>query len=122
MKTLEEYLTLPYRMEIVPDPDEGGYAVFFPDLKGCGSCGETIEEAVAHAQEAKTDWLMAAIEDKRSIPEPVDEEVYSGNFKLRMPKSLHKALAVNAKRDGVSMNQYCVYLLAKSQDISYPSR
>ena len=30
MKTLKEYLALPYRMEIVEDRDEGGYAVSFP--------------------------------------------------------------------------------------------
>ena len=30
MKTLDEYLSLPYRMVLTPDPDEGGYAVSFP--------------------------------------------------------------------------------------------
>jgi len=38
---------------------------------------------------------------------------YSGNFKLRMPKSFHKALADAAKKEGVSMNQYCIYLLSR---------
>ena len=37
---------------------------------------------------------------------------YSGQFKLRLPKSLHRDLADHAKEEGVSMNQYCVYLLA----------
>ena len=35
MKTLNEYLTLPYRMEIVEDHDEGGFVVSYPDLPGC---------------------------------------------------------------------------------------
>ena len=34
MKTLNEYLALPYRMELVKDPDEGGFVVSFPDLPG----------------------------------------------------------------------------------------
>ena len=46
MKTLNEYLALPYRMEIVEDREEGGYVVSYPDLPGCLTCGETIESAV----------------------------------------------------------------------------
>ena len=70
MKTLNEYLTLPYRMEIVEDHDEGGFVVSYPDLPGCITCGETVESAVANA--------------------------------------------LDAKREGISMNQYCVYLLSKN--------
>ena len=40
-------------------------------------------------------------------------EDYSGQFKLRLPKSLHKRLAEKSGEEGVSMNQYCVYLLSK---------
>lgn len=48
------------------------------------------------------------------IPEPDDLEKYSGQFKLRLPKSLHRQLAEHSRREGVSMNQYCVYLLTKN--------
>ena len=54
------------------------------------------------------------MEDGIEIPYPDNAENYSGQFKLRLPKSLHKQLAENAKRDGISMNQYCVYLLAQN--------
>ena len=50
MKTLNEYLALPYRMEIVEDREEGGYVVSYPDLPGCLTCGETIESAVENAR------------------------------------------------------------------------
>ena len=114
MKTLDEYLSLPYRMELTPDPDEGGYAVSFPDLPGCLSVGETIDEAVANAEDAKREWLAAAIEDGYTINEPDSIENYSGQFKLRIPKSLHKSLSDHAKEEVVSMNQYCVYLLSRN--------
>ena len=39
MKTLEYYLSLPYRLEIVPDTDEGGYVASYPELRGCFTCG-----------------------------------------------------------------------------------
>ena len=63
MKTLDEYLKKSYRMEIVEDKDEGGYVVSFPELPGCITCGETIESAVKNAEDAKKEWLMAALKE-----------------------------------------------------------
>ena len=99
MKTIEYYMNLPYRLELVPDTDEGGFVASYPELRGCLTSGETAE---------------AALEDGYEIPEPASNEEYSGQFKLRLPKSLHRALAENSKREGISMNQYCLYLLTKN--------
>lgn len=112
MKTLNDYLKMNYRMEIVEDKDEGGFVVSFPELPGCITCGETVESAVANALDAKKAWLEAAMEDCIEIHEPDSLEDYSGQFKLRIPRSLHRSLAEHAKREGISMNQYCVYLLS----------
>lgn len=115
MRTIDDYMKLPYRMEIVEDTDEGGYVVSFPDLKGCITCADTIEAAVANGKDTKRAWLEAALEEELLIPEPDDMDKYSGQFKLRLPKSLHRQLAEHSKREGVSMNQYCVYLLSKNE-------
>lgn len=114
MKKLNEYLTMPYRMEIVEDKDEGGFVVSYPDLPGCITCGETVESAVANARDAKKAWLEAALEEGIDIPKPDSLNEYSGQFKLRIPRSLHKSLAEHSHKEGISMNQYCVYLLAKN--------
>ena len=114
MKTLNDYLALSYRMEIVKDSDEGGFVASYPDLPGCITCGETEEEARKNALDAKKAWLEAALEENIEIPEPDSLEAYSGQFKLRLPRSLHRALAEHSQREGISMNQYCVYLLAKN--------
>ncbi len=100
-------------MELVPDTEEGGFVVSFPDLKGCLTSGETVEEAVANAADAKREWIAAALEEGIDIPLPAADEDYSGQFKLRIPKSLHRRLATDAKREGISMNQYCLYLLSR---------
>ena len=118
MKTLNDYLSMSYRMEIVEDKDEGGYVVSYPELPGCITCGETIESAIANAMDAKKEWLIAAMEEGIEISEPDNLEDYSGQFKLRIPRSLHKSLAEHSKREGISMNQYCVYLLSKN-DVLY---
>lgn len=114
MKTLNDYLALSYRMEIIRDSDEGGFVASYPDLPGCITCGETEKEALKNALDAKKAWLEAALEENIEIPEPDSLEAYSGQFKLRLPRSLHRALAEHSQREGISMNQYCVYLLAKN--------
>ena len=114
MKTLNDYLALSYRMEIIRDSDEGGFVASYPDLPGCITCGETEEEALKNALDAKKAWLEAALEENIEIPESDSLEAYSGQFKLRLPRSLHRALAEHSQREGISMNQYCVYLLAKN--------
>ena len=53
------------------------------------------------------------LEDVKEIPLPSDLQSYSGQFKLRILKSLHRSLFIHAKEEGISMNQYCLYLLAK---------
>lgn len=70
MKTLSEYLALPYHMEIIEDHDESGYVASFPELHGCLSCGETVSDAIANAMDAKRAWLEAALEEGVSIREP----------------------------------------------------
>lgn len=117
MKTIDEYMRLPYRLEIVPDSDEGGFVARYPELPGCITVGETMEETAANALDAKRAWLEAAIEDGAPISEPVAENTYSGQFKLRLPKSLHKQLAESAKEEGISMNQYCLYLLTRNDAV-----
>jgi predicted RNase H-like HicB family nuclease len=113
-KNLEYYLSLPYRLEIVPDTEEGGYAACYPELPGCITCSETLDGLLENAVDAKRAWIKAALEDGLEIQEPVAADDYSGQFKLRIPKSLHKSLAEHSKMEGVSMNQYCVYLLSKN--------
>lgn len=112
MKDLNYYLSLPYRLEVVPD-EEGGYAGRYPDLPGCITTGSTASETARNAEDAKRVWLSTALEEGIKIKEPDDLDSWSGQFKLRIPKSLHRSLSEHADREGISMNQYCLYLLTK---------
>lgn len=113
IKDLDYYMSLPYRIEIIKEQEEGGYVLHCPELSGCITCGETIQEGLEMLEDAKKCWFTACLEDGVPIPEPARLEDYSGQFKLRLPKSLHKQLAQRSSEEGVSMNQYCVYLLSK---------
>jgi predicted RNase H-like HicB family nuclease len=118
MKTIDYYMSLPYHMEVIPDMEEGGYTAKFPDLPGCLTCAETLEDLEKNAEDAKRVWFTAALEDGIEIADSLDLSEFSGQFKLRIPKSLHRSLSVNAKKEGISMNQYCIYLLSKN-DAAY---
>lgn len=50
-------MALPYRLEIVEDQEEGGFVVSNPDLPGCITCGDTIEDAMNNAKDAKKAWM-----------------------------------------------------------------
>lgn len=49
---------------------EGGYSVEVPDLVGCVTQGDTLEEAMEMAQDAALGWLLTAIEEEEEIPKP----------------------------------------------------
>ncbi len=48
--------------------DADGIWVEFPDLKGCHSCGENIEEVIEGAKEALEGYCMTLLEEKQKIP------------------------------------------------------
>ncbi len=111
-KTLEEYLALEYPFEVKVDP-EGGYAVLFPDLPGCYTEADTLEELPATVAEARELWLETAFEQGVDIPLPSVPEECSGKILLRVPKSLHRRLLDQAAREGVSLNHYTSNVLAR---------
>jgi predicted RNase H-like HicB family nuclease len=111
-KNLNYYLELGYKIEVVEDREEGGYALSCPELPGCLTCADTIERGLEMIEDAKRCWIESCLEDGTPIPEPNDFGSYSGQFKLRIPKSLHRSLAEHSRQEGISMNQYCLYLLS----------
>ena len=111
-KSLDHYLSLQYPMHAIADPD-GGYVAIFPDLPGCMTQGETLEELVEMAREARKGWIETEYQRGNDIPLPSYPEEHSGKFIVRLPRSLHRSLAEAAEREGVSLNQYVLTILAR---------
>ena len=72
-------MNLPYRLELVPDTEEGGFVALYPELRGCLTSGETAEAALKNAQDCKREWLAAAMEDGYEIPKPVPDVKYANH-------------------------------------------
>jgi predicted RNase H-like HicB family nuclease len=58
-----------YSVVLIPEPEEGGYSVVVPSLPGCVTQGETIEEAIAMAQDAIAGWILVAEKHGEPVPE-----------------------------------------------------
>ncbi len=58
------------RYAIVIEKAEGNYSAYVPDLPGCVTVGDTVEELIENMQEAIEMHLEAIQEDGLPIPEP----------------------------------------------------
>jgi predicted RNase H-like HicB family nuclease len=57
-----------YFTAIIEAGGAAGYGVYFPDLPGCVSAGDTVEEAARKAEEALSLHLAGMVEDGEEIP------------------------------------------------------
>lgn len=118
MKDLNYYLSLPYKVGIEYEPIDNSWIAFCPEL-GSGACyaiGDTKEEALKLLEDEKADLLELLLELKKTIPEPKteEEELPSGQFIVRIPKTLHKKVQERSAKEGVSLNHYVSTVLAES--------
>lgn len=114
-KDVGYFMSLPYTYLIQPVADESGDYFYGQvlELDGCQSHGNTFENAYHNLREAMEGWLETKLEHGDVIPEPVGKETFSGKFVIRIPKTLHKKLSIEAQREGVSLNQYALYKLSR---------
>ncbi len=105
-------IAYPFHVRRLPTDDGGGYFIEFPDLAGCVSDGDTIDEAIANGRDALDAWLATAREFGDPIPRPGSATTYSGRWVQRVPKGLHARLAAKAREEGVSLNALVTTLLS----------
>ena len=113
IKMTEEYLKEPYSRVLIPDDESGTYTAVILEFPGCIAQGDTPQEAYEHLEDAAKDWIEAALDLKQEIPSPSQSLSFGGKILLRLPKSLHRQLALIAEREGVSLNQFIVSALAE---------
>ena len=114
--TIQGYLRRPYHIEIVwSESEEGdaGWVAEVKELRGCIAQGRTREELLENIDRAMEAWIDDALDAGDPIPEPRVDVSYSGKVLVRMPPYLHGELAAEAERQGVSLNQLAVTLLAR---------
>ena len=100
---VKDYMKLPYTRLVQEMNDESGHYFYgrILELDGCQSTSDTLEG-----------YIEIKIENNLPIPIPEAPNNYSGKFVVRLPKSLHQRLAIEAEKEGVSLNQLALYKLA----------
>ena len=104
---LAEYAIM---VEPLSEADGGGWLAIVPAPPGCMGDGDTPEAALADAEAAILEWHAAAKELGREVPGPGS----LGQWRQRVPRSLHEKLKFVAARESVSLNAYVASVLAES--------
>lgn len=102
----------PFEIRKLTDEEGGGILITFPDLPGCMSDGETIEEAIKNGMDAVKCWIAAAKKRGRKAPKP--GKTSSVRLNQQFPKSLQTRLIARARREGVSMNTLVTTFVAEA--------
>lgn len=103
-----------YSVAVAWSEADDGFIATVPEFPGLSAFGETREEAVREAQVALELFIEDVQENGESLPEYKTKNLYSGNIRLRIARSLHQQLAEYAEMEGVSMNSLISMLLSKS--------
>ena len=64
-----------YPIAIEPGNASQAFGVVVPDLPGCFSAGDTLDEAMENAKEAVALWVETAIDQDQPIPRPSTVDV-----------------------------------------------
>jgi antitoxin HicB len=107
-------MNLPYTTALRLD-DEGDFIARIQELPGCSAHGKDRVEALANLQIVQRAWIEECLESNQPIPEPEPEEdLPSGKWVQRVPRTLHKKLSELAKREEVSLNQLVTSMLSSA--------
>lgn len=108
---------LKYSVQVIWSDEDEAFLATIPELPGLSAFGDTQEEATQEAITIAQDMIEIKEEDGDPIPNPHKKREYSGQFRLRLPQSLHESLSVEADREGLSLNSYLIYLITKQSTV-----
>jgi predicted HicB family RNase H-like nuclease len=104
-----------YSMRILWSDEDQMFVATCPELGDLSALSATYAGAAKQLQAA----IALAVEsyelDGRAVPPPVRTDSFSGQFRLRIPKSLHAWLAAEADREGVSLNSCVAGILSQAR-------
>lgn len=97
-----------YSFQIEWSEEDQEYLATCPAFPGLSAFGETEEEALSEAKVALQGFIEVYKDKNFELPEPHFRETHSGQFRVRLPKSLHRQAASLAASDNISLNQLVV--------------
>jgi antitoxin HicB len=101
----------PFVIRPLSGAEGSGYLIEYPDLPGCMSDGKTPEEAIANGRDAVKSYLFSCRKYGDKVPQPGKSA--SGQWRQRVPKSIHTRLVARAEQEGVSLNMLVTAMIAE---------
>jgi predicted HicB family RNase H-like nuclease len=101
-----------YTFRVTWSPEDGehvGLCAEFPSLSWLAGSPEAALKGIRRlVAEAVADMQASG----ESVPAALAEKHYSGEFRVRIPPEVHRALAIQAAEQGVSLNRLASAKLA----------
>lgn len=114
MKAKKRKSNFKYEVDIQWSLEDQCYIATVPELPGCQTHGDTLQEAAKMAEEAIALYVESLAARGLEIPSPVSEEELSGEFLIRTgDPSLHRRLKMLAKAERKPLNTFVVDGLRK---------
>ena len=98
--------------------DDGEYLAHFVEMPSVSAFGETPEEALSELAVAWEGVKESYEKHGEPVPIAPARKEYSGQFNVRIDRRLHRALAIEAAKAGVSLNAIVSQKLAKTTEMS----
>lgn len=101
-----------YTYRVTWSPEDGehvGLCAEFPSLSWLAATPDAALKGIRRVVAQSVEDMRHSGED---VPQPLAEKHYSGQFKVRIPPEVHRALATQAAEQGVSLNRLASAKLA----------
>ncbi|MBE9048102.1 type II toxin-antitoxin system HicB family antitoxin [Pleurocapsales cyanobacterium LEGE 10410] len=113
-----------YSFNLRYSEEDAGYIAICPEFPGLSAFGDTPEEAIEEAKVALELFIDTYKEENKPLPEPSVTKEHSGQIRIRLPKSLHQRLAMQAEEEGTSINTLMIQYISEglsstNTEISY---
>jgi predicted HicB family RNase H-like nuclease len=102
-----------YSLRVMWSDEDEAYIATTPEFPLLSAFADTPQDAINELVGVLEDAIEYMQEEGMALPSPQKVLDYSGQFRLRLPKSLHAALVARAEREGVSLNTLATQLIAE---------
>ncbi len=101
-----------YTYRVTWSPEDGEYVGLCAELPSLSWLAGKPEQALSGIRRVAAEAVADMRSNGETVPEPLAEKHYSGEFRVRIPPLVHRALALEAKEQGVSLNRLASAKLA----------
>jgi antitoxin HicB len=116
---LESY---PFAVRPLSANEGGGYLIEYPDIPGVMSDGDTPEQAISNGRDALRSAILTLQEFADPVPAPGTPTAASGQWRQRIPRTIHARLTERARQEGVSLNALVSTVIAEGLGIRQSKR